>query len=118
MSRRRTALLAAVALAGSVPALLFSWAAQAAGDGAPQAVGSFAPLFVEPTKLAGDVTCTPADGKKNCKPAAMAIAQLANGSLLYWDGLEGMNRVKFDVVAEFGNVALNDQSRLLRLGSG
>ncbi|HVA61771.1 MAG TPA: galactose oxidase-like domain-containing protein [Mycobacteriales bacterium] len=97
-----------------------SGAAVPAVAAAPEAAstGSFGPLFEEPSSLAGDIDCTARDGAPNCKPAAMAVAVLPNGSELYWDGLEGMNRVQYNVVAEFGNVAQNDQSRLLTLGPG
>jgi len=60
----------------------------------------------------------PADGYR-CPPAAMAAAVLANGKVLFWDGLEGMNNVDASVVAEFGDVAQNDQSRVAMFtGSG
>src|SRR5205823_2487780 len=44
--------------------------------------------------------------------AAMAVAVLPTGKVLFWDGLEGMNKVQYSVVAEFGDVAQNDQSRV------
>ena len=48
-----------------------------------------------------------------CPPAAMAAAVLPTGKVLFWDGLEGMNKVQYNVVAEFGDVAQNDQSRVV-----
>jgi len=59
----------------------------------------------------------PADGYR-CPPAAMAAAVLANGKVLFWDGLEGMNNVDASVVAEFGDVAQNDQSRVATFTGG
>src|SRR3954447_13787819 len=53
----------------------------------------------------------PSDGYR-CPPAAMAVAVLPTGKALFWDGLEGMNKVQYNVVAEFGDVAQNDQSRV------
>ena len=53
----------------------------------------------------------PTDGYR-CPPAAMAVAVLPTGKVLFWDGLEGMNKVQLNVVAEFGDVAQNDQSRV------
>src|SRR5437763_14401872 len=53
----------------------------------------------------------PSDGYR-CPPAAMAVAVLPTGKVLFWDGLEGMNKVQYNVVAEFGDVAQNDQSRV------
>src|SRR5204862_6593897 len=55
----------------------------------------------------------PTDGYR-CPPAAMAAAVLSNGNVLFWDGLEGMNRVQHNTVAEFGDVAQDDQSRVAR----
>jgi hypothetical protein len=83
--------------------------------------GSFGPPFVEPT-IAGQATaekCIPdADGELICKPAAGSMALLADGRVLYWDALEGTERVQFSVVTEFGDEAANDQSRLLTIGPG
>jgi hypothetical protein len=53
----------------------------------------------------------PSDGYR-CPPAAMAVAVLPTGKVLFWDGLEGMNKVQYNVVAEFGDVAQDDQSRV------
>src|SRR5258706_16041153 len=106
MKSPRAALLAVVALVGVTPAAGTTVVARADGPG-PAVLGAFSPLFEEPNTLAGDIDCKARDGKPNCKPAAMAIAVLANGKLVYWDGLEGMNRVQYDVVAEFGDVAKN-----------
>ena len=47
-----------------------------------------------------------------------AMAMLADGRVLYWDALEGTERVQFSVILEFGDQAANDQSRLLTLGPG
>jgi hypothetical protein len=95
------------------------------GDGGtsctPQACGRFGTPFVEPT-IAGQPTADEciagADGQLVCKPAAGSVAVLADGRVLYWDALEGTERVQFSVVVEFGDEAANDQSRLLTLGPG
>jgi hypothetical protein len=83
--------------------------------------GSFSPPFVEPT-IAGQATsqkCIPdADGELICKPAAGSMALLGDGRVLYWDALEGTERVQFSVITEFGDKAANDQSRLLTIGPG
>ena len=84
--------------------------ASAQEDGDPATVGSFGPVFQEPT----GIECTEAQQDvERCKPAAMAIAHLANGKQLYYNGLEGMNNVNLNAVAEYGNAALNGQSRVL-----
>jgi hypothetical protein len=59
----------------------------------------------------------PTDGYR-CPPAAMAAAVLATGKVLFWDGLEGMNKVDLSVVSEFGDVAQNDQSRVATFSGG
>lgn len=87
----------------------------------PATCGTFAAPFVEPT-IAGETTatkCIPdSDGQLICKPAAGTMALLGDGRILYWDALEGTERVQFSVILEFGDKAANDQSRLLRLGPG
>lgn len=87
----------------------------------PPVCGSFSAPFVEPTidGVATSEKCIDdADGRLVCKPAAGSVAVLADGRILYWDALEGTERVQFSVVVEFGQQAANDQSRLLSLGSG
>ncbi|MEW6269114.1 MAG: galactose oxidase early set domain-containing protein [Thermodesulfobacteriota bacterium] len=87
----------------------------------PQACGRFAAPFAEPT-IAGEPTgekcITADDGRLVCKPAAGSVALLQDGRILYWDALEGTERVQFSVVVEFGDQAANDQSRILTLGPG
>jgi hypothetical protein len=94
------------------------------GGGAPctpQSCGSFAAPFTEP-RIGGQATtakCVPdSDGELICKPTAGTMAALADGRILYWDALEGTERVQFSVILEFGDSAANDQSRLLTLGAG
>jgi len=83
------------------------------------ACGTFGAPFVEPT-IAGQTTgekCIPDNnGELICKPAAGTLALLADGRVLYWDALEGTERVQFSVIIEFGDAAANDQTRLLTLG--
>lgn len=118
-----TLLLAALASARPAAASLLDGIVGGGSGGActPATCGSFAPPFVEPT-IAGTATtakCIPGeDGLPLCKPAAGSIAVLEDGRVLYWDALEGTERVQFSVVLEFGDQAANDQSRLLTLGPG
>lgn len=83
--------------------------------------GTFSAPFAEPT-IAGQATaakCIPdSNGELICKPAAGTMAMLADGRVLYWDALEGTERVQFSVILEFGDQAANDQSRLLTIGAG
>jgi hypothetical protein len=117
----RSSLAFALAL---VPGPLGAHAALLGGGGSactPQTCGSFGAPFAEPT-IAGQPTsakCIPdASGQPICKPAAGSVAILADGRVLYWDALEGTERVQFSVILEFGDQAANDQSRLLTLGPG
>lgn len=86
-------------------------------------VGAFSEPFAEPTIIVdGEVVETDekcvetADGLAECKPAAGTIALLADGRLLYLNALEGTENVELSIVAEFGEVSVNDQSRVLSLG--
>jgi hypothetical protein len=87
----------------------------------PASCGRFAAPFAEPD-IAGESTtakCLPdSDGQLVCKPAAGTMALLGDGRVLYWDALEGTERVQFSVILEFGEQAANDQSRLLTLRPG
>src|SRR5438874_1539221 len=85
-------------------------------------VGAFGALFAEPgpncppdanNGQSGDGPAGPTGTP--CKPAAVTQAVLAGGSILYWDGLAGMENVALNTTAEFGQMALCDQSRVLSL---
>lgn len=84
----------------------------------PAQGGRFGDPFSEPTiggKL-DDATCiTDAQDVTICKPAAGSVTMLESGKVLYWNALEGTERVQASIVAEYGSVALNDQSRVLDL---
>jgi len=112
--KRRTAIVIATALGltGGPLAAGMATRARAAVAEDPAVVGAFAAPFEEPTGHACDKAQDPAP---KCKPAAVALAVLPTGTALYWDGLEGSNRVKHSTVLEYGNVAQNDQSRVLDL---
>ena len=108
--RRALALCAAAtAVVGAVPIATTIGAAQAADPVA----GSLSPVISQPGTRPECFTAkyNPSDGYR-CPPAAMAVAVLPTGKVLFWDGLEGMNKVQYNVVAEFGDVAQNDQSRV------
>jgi hypothetical protein len=86
----------------------------------PATGGSFGDPFEEPTiggKLTGAKCITDANDVTICKPAAGSVTVLSSGKVLYWNALEGTERVKASIVAEYGAVALNDQTRLLDLSS-
>ncbi|HZC46195.1 MAG TPA: galactose oxidase early set domain-containing protein [Candidatus Acidoferrum sp.] len=88
--------------------------------------GKFTEPFEEPTITYTDSTGThtvtteqkclqDADGVYRCKPAAGTIVMLPDGNFLYWDALEGTENVELSIVAEYGTVSDNDQTRVLRL---
>jgi Domain of unknown function (DUF1929) len=92
--------------------------AAAAAD--PAKSGEFGDPFAEPTiggRLTGAKCITDAHDVTICKPAAGSVTVLASGKVLYWNALEGTERIKASIVAEYGSVALNDQTRLLDLGT-
>ena len=59
----------------------------------------------------------PADPQRlrNCPPTAVSVVVLPNGQILYWNGLQAEENAKYSIVAEVGDQAVNDQSRLLTL---
>lgn len=84
--------------------------------------GTFSAPFAEPTIIVDgeavrtDEKCiTRADGMDECKPAAGTMALLKDGRLLYLNALEGTENVELSIVAEFGEVSVNDQTRVLSL---
>lgn len=98
-----------VAMTGLVPLVA------SAQEADPALVGSFSPVFQEPT----GIECTTAqDPAPRCKPGAVTVVNLANGKQLYWNSLEGMNQVDVNTVAEYGHEAVNGQSRVLDLTGG
>src|SRR4051794_6167410 len=106
--RRSVALLAsAVAAIGSVPIATVVTSAHAADP-----AGTLSAIISQGARP-GCFTAKyqPTDGYR-CPPAAMAVAVLPTGKVLFWDGLEGMNKGQYNVVAEFGDTAQNDQSRV------
>lgn len=82
----------------------------------------FSDPFAEPTLVVDgevvetDEKClTNEEGMEQCKPAAGSMAMLADGRILYMNALEGTEDVELSIVAEFGEVSKNDQSRVLAL---
>jgi len=108
--RRTAATLALLLVAGAAPLSL----APAASAEDPSVVGAFGSPFEE----SGPRCAKDAQGHTICKPAAVSQVALADGTVLYWDGLEGMEDVRYNTVAEIGDTAQDDQSRVLDLRSG
>ncbi len=85
----------------------------------PAQSGRFGKPFAEPTINGRDANTkciTDADGAIHCKPAAGSLAIMPDGRILYWNALEGTERVKLSIVAEAGSTGiLNDQTRVLTL---
>src|SRR5260221_3305763 len=74
-------------------------------------VGQFGAPFEE----SGPACVSKAEGTQVCKPAGASVVVLDTGRVLYWNALEGTENVQLNTVAEFGNVSINDQSRVLDL---
>lgn len=52
-----------------------------------------------------------------CKPSAGSVALLPDNRIVYFNALEGTENVEFNIVKEFGDVAVSDQTRVLNMGS-
>src|SRR3954452_15471353 len=111
MRRSAAVLASAVAVIGSVPIATAVTSARAAGP-----AGSLSGVISQGARRECFTAQYQPDDGYRCPPAAMAAAVLSTGKVLFWDGLEGMNRVQYNVVAEFGDVAQDDQSRLASFG--
>lgn len=122
----------ALAIAGTAPAHagllggLLGGNGSSAGDGQPSEVngevGFFSEPFAEPTiQVDGEQTATgdrcimDASGDLQCKPAAGTIAVLGGGRFLYLNALEGTENAELAVIAQFREVSVNDQSRVMTL---
>ncbi|WP_166263282.1 galactose oxidase-like domain-containing protein [Marinobacter caseinilyticus] len=84
--------------------------------------GTFSEPFAEPTIIVDGETVTTSDkcvinaaGDRECKPAAGTLALLEDGRILYHNALEGTENVELSIVANFGEVSINDQTRVLSL---
>ena len=106
----------------------------AANDCATQ--GGFTPAFVEPLidpsnpappespafnplrNHPGDDRCLYDETGRpiKCKPAAGSVAVLEDGRILYFNALEGTERVEYSIFFEAGHALQNDQTRVLSLG--
>lgn len=52
-----------------------------------------------------------------CKPSAGSIALLPDNRMVYFNALESTENVEFNLFKEFGDVAINDQTRVVSLGA-
>ena len=114
----RTAGVAVVAL---VAAVILASTTHAVAAASPSTGGAFGAPFAEPGSNCPEdspgytPTLVNPPPKAPCIPTAVNLMQLWTGDQLYWDGLEGMEYVQFNTVAEFSGVSVCDQSRLLDL---
>ncbi len=115
MKRTRLSFLAAAIAATAIAAVAGLGSANA--DTQP---GSFSQPFGEPgPNCPQDTPAFPmlpsSPSPTPCKPAAVSMAFLPGGQVLYWNGLEGMENIQLNTVAEVGAVATCDQARTLAL---
>ena len=116
--------------------------ANSAAIGAPQCepggcatLGGFTPAFVEPlldpdgaaapespdvnplSSSPGDDRCLygPDERPIKCKPTAGSVAVLNDGRVLYFNALEGTERVEYSIFFEAGHALQNDQTRVMTL---
>ncbi|HJP66822.1 MAG TPA: galactose oxidase-like domain-containing protein [Actinomycetota bacterium] len=98
----------------SVSLALLVLATVAASPSSPTArasaanIGTFGQPFEEPGP-----NCTGSKATRVCKPAGVSVVYLPDGRVLYWDGLEATERIRIFFGTEFGDKAVNDQSRIL-----
>ncbi|MDV3502782.1 galactose oxidase early set domain-containing protein [Marinobacter sp. M-5] len=131
---KRAALASAMALAiAGTPAAyagllggLLGGDGESTGDGQPSDVtgdvGFFSEPFSEPTiqvdgeqMATGERCIEGADGSLQCKPTAGTIAVLGGDRFLYLNALEGTENAELAVIAQFGEISVNDQSRVMTL---
>jgi galactose oxidase-like protein len=102
--------------AGIAAAPLPAFGAACNGTTAECRDGRFSDPFAEPTVLGvttGEKCVTDTNGQQACKPAAGTLALLPDDRLIYFNALEGTENVELSIVAEFGTVSANDQTRVL-----
>ncbi len=112
MRRRLSVVLALLAIAALLPS------AATADGGGKAARGHFGKPFEEPTiqgQRTKDKCVTAKNGTKVCKPAAGTISVLPSGKLLYFNALEGTENVQNGIGFEYGQVSINDQTRVLNM---
>jgi hypothetical protein len=88
--------------------------ARAALAASPASIGQFGQPFQEPGPKCQKKRIHGQEAKV-CKPAAVSVVVLPDGRILYWDGLEGFENIKYGTVPEASAAAVNDQSRVLTL---
>ncbi len=109
-----THVLAAAALAASSMAFAPVVGSSPAAP-EPDGWGSFGPAFVEdPGRTEVCVEDQDDDGRLECKPTAGSMSVLTDGSVLYFNALEGMEDPEANAVLEYGSLSINDQTRRLR----
>lgn len=100
-------------------AIALPGAAGSAGTTAAE-LGTFSQPFAEPgpncpNETAGSPNEPTTARPPFCKPTAVSVVVLPNGKILYWNGLENMESNKHALALEYGQIATNDQSRVMDL---
>lgn len=78
------------------------------------------PVFTNPLRQDSDYPNCVRQGENGffeCKPSAGSMALLPDDRVIYFNALEGTENVEFNIVKEFGDVAVSDQTRLLSMGT-
>ena len=112
-TRARAILAAGVVIATLAPINGAARAATAA-DGDPAQVGRFSAAFEE----AAAKCVLDADGRELCKPTAASTIVLPTGRVLYWDALEGTERINLTILVEGGDSQGSARTRVLDLSTG
>jgi len=104
----------------ALSAVLFLVVALTIGSAAaanPAQIGAWSAPFEEGGF--GTPQCQPlANGELVCKPTAVSIAQLVNGKIMYFNGIEGSENFKVTAFPEAGKTLRDSQARILDLTGG
>jgi len=82
----------------------------------PAALGKWSAPFEE-----GGVRqpeCRNVKGSLVCKPTAVTAIALSDGRVLYWDGIEGSEKIKYQGLIEGATLATDSRARILDLRDG
>ncbi|HZQ87431.1 MAG TPA: galactose oxidase-like domain-containing protein [Acidimicrobiales bacterium] len=84
----------------------------------PAQVGSFSKPFREDAfKRPGTGGCVAQGAIQDCLPSANSTIGLANGKVLYWSALAGLESPQMSAVVEGGDLTVDDKSRVVEINT-
>lgn len=110
----RKGLTALVTVLGVLALVTAPWAR--ADD--PSKLGSFSKPFREDAfKRPGTGGCVAQGAIQDCLPSAASTVGLANGKVLYWSALAGLESAQTNAVVEGGDLTVDDKSRVVSINT-